>query len=217
MTEQSTSPAAPIPVSRVTVRPVTSETELHEHVRRWSEMSGRDPEYTDTLIEFHRQGLLGTGPETLSAAYAGHGLPAAAATATIVLLAAMDGVPVGGVITAPPVGKAVQAIVDSDDSDAGLPELQHTTVVQVLSVDPEHRYRGIGTALIQAALSAAAAMGARVIVGDFPDDPELTSFFRGAGLTVPVPGPGVDRTKPADPDLDDAPESGWRVFTQSLT
>ncbi|MGW4370335.1 GNAT family N-acetyltransferase [Nocardia takedensis] len=215
MTEHTTTTRSAPTSARVTVRPVTSESELHEHVRRWAEMSGKDPEYVDALIEFQRQGLLGTGPDTVAGAYAEWGLPAAAASATIVLCAAVDGLPVGGVIVAPSIGKAVQAVVDSDDPDAAVPMLQHTTWMQVLAVDPEHRFRGIGTALVQAAVAAAAAMGARVLVGDFPDDPELISFFRGAGLTVPIPGPRVDSARHEGDDY--APEDASRVFTHSLT
>ncbi|WP_216916752.1 GNAT family N-acetyltransferase [Nocardia noduli] len=207
------------PNPRIAVRSVDSESELHRFVG-WSHESGvGDPEFlVDQLLGFHRNGLLGVAPDptphTIQEILDSHGVPSAAATRTTVAVAVLDGQLAGGIIAGPSIWLLTRVLANNPDQL--LPALLRTVEIQVLAVADQHRRRGVGTALVRAALAAAQTMKAHVLHGQILDDPSLASFYRGCGLTVHRPGIGIDFTELAAIDLTVTIDDEQRFLTHVL-
>jgi len=89
-----------------------------------------------------------------------------------------------------------------DDTDAGyllgVVSADRLAVVHALAVLPDHRRRGVGTALVERFARLATTVGARIVQAVVePSDPVTTSFAARFGAAVtPSPdhaGPGADR------------------------
>ncbi|MGW5456712.1 GNAT family N-acetyltransferase [Nocardia sp. NPDC003979] len=213
-TTRTSTAATPSP-SRVAVREIDSESELHQF-RRWAAMCGfGDPDLlVEQLLGFHRDGLLGSDRATVHDTLDTHGVPAAAATRTTALVAVADGSIVGGILTGPTMWSLTRAIVSNPDHL--LLALLRIAEIQVLAVEENHRRLGVGTALVHAATAAARTMKAHMVYGEFPNTPTLTSFYRAAGLTVHHPDTAIEFSELAGIDLTLTPDPEDRVFTHGL-
>ncbi|WP_280479027.1 GNAT family N-acetyltransferase [Nocardia asiatica] len=184
--------------ARLVVRRADSEGELRRF-EQWSAMAGHsDPQMlVDLLIGSSWDGVLGSAltnsaTERIQQLLDSRGgVPAAAAARTAVLVAVVDGYIAGGIIAGP--SWPLLTRVMSADHDTLMAALLKTSELQIVGVDDEHRERGVGKALVEAAIDAARLAQANIFYGQFDTEREhLTSFYRSCRLTVQHPNLGLD-------------------------
>ncbi|WP_435592153.1 N-acetyltransferase family protein [Nocardia sp. bgisy118] len=145
--------------------------------------------------------LNNTDPGRVIHALHNDGLPAAVARRTMALVAVVDGQMAGGLVAGPSVQMLLQPAVEGR-RDTLLAALLRTIEIQIVAVNAEHRHRGIGAALVRAAIDQARSANAQVVHGQFDTErTNLASFFRECGFRVDLPGTSLDFTALADIDL----------------
>ncbi|MGY5205699.1 GNAT family N-acetyltransferase [Nocardia gipuzkoensis] len=185
----------------IRVREARTVEELREF-ERWASMAGAGgPRTAARLVEARTEGVLGAGlgdpdssHEAMLAAVMRGDFEAVTWTRTMALVATLDGEVVGGLLAGP----AAQFLGDLADKHnlaptAVLGAVLFTCKLHFIAVSEPHRRRGVGEALMRAAVSTAFLGGAQIMYGQFLSaDRGLAEFYRRQGFTLMKPDTGLN-------------------------
>ncbi|WTX00975.1 GNAT family N-acetyltransferase (plasmid) [Streptomycetaceae bacterium NBC_01309] len=108
---------------------------------------------------------------------------------TVLVAEDTTGTAVGAVVVLPP-GKVIAPLAERGAWDQALRLLLTTAKLRGIAVAETARGRGIGTALLDQAVSLHTHLGAALVYGQFSVDEDLEAYYRTRGFDVLAPGAG---------------------------